>query len=384
MEEIINLQTSESNSVINNPTSSNLPPLKTPDECIQEKIKEILERLQPLRITSKTDVKPDTPVIWKVEGDDERVPLFPIRYVHLITARPKQGKSTFVRFIIGIVLMVKNMFGFVSGSNKPEKVLLIDTEHSKYDTKKIIEKLSAQTGVSEELIDEYVYIHHAQSQSPKELIQTLCDLLFAWNPKLVILDGCAQFVISFNNLEECEEFVNQLRDLSEKYEASIITVLHTNKRPDIDLPKGHLGSLLFQYCCTNVLCDKTQGSNIFKVKDLGSRHAPFSDFEFYIDKKGLICDASEIVANMIREEEERKKQERIRKEQEKLHKLKVGAITILNNAGGTMKKNEFLQAIASMLGKQSKSCYEDLNSLIENKVITESRDKLISIFQVKE
>lgn len=354
-------------------------PLPSVEEAEKEKREEILERLKPLRITSKTEVEPDIPIIWKDESEDERVPLFPTRYVHMITAKPKRGKSTIVRLIIGLVLLTKRLFGFESDSSKPEKIVLIDTEHSKHDTKKIIEKIAKQVDVPYDLIDEYVYIHHAQTQSKDELNQSLEELLFAWKPKLVILDGCAQFVSSFNNDVECDIFWRHLRDLSEKYDASIITVLHTTKSPDNDLPKGHLGSLGAQYCCTVVLLDKLPGSNVFNFKDYGSRHAPFSDFSFYIDKGGLICDASEIIANLEKEAEarkQRKKEEALRK---KLEELKGWSEKTLNDAGGTMPKKDFLEALAAKLGKGVKNCYPDYKSLVEDKFIFETPQKTVQL-----
>lgn len=381
-----NVQPQDAGQVINTPnqyadTTQDLHgiPLSSIEEIEEAKREEILTRLEPLRITSKTEVEEDKPIIWKIESEDERVPLFPTRYIHMITAKPKRGKSTLVRFIIGLVLLAKRLFGFESESSKPEKVVLIDTEHSKHDTKKIIEKIANQVGVSYELIDEYVYIHHALSQSREDLNKDLKDLLFAWRPKMVILDGCVQFVSSFNDEVECGMFVQNLRELSELYDASIIAVLHTTKQPDNDLPKGHLGSLLSQFGCTVGLCEKQKGSNVFNFKDYGSRHASFSDFSFYIDKKGLICDASEIIANLEKEEKERKereKQEKLRKEAES---LKTWAKYSLTNSGGTMTKKDFMEALGIQLNKQWKNCYGEYNSLVNEKIISETPKKMVEL-----
>ncbi|MBQ9650980.1 MAG: AAA family ATPase [Prevotella sp.] len=380
-----NVQPQDAGQVINPDQNANTVqnppriPLPSVEEAVKTKREEILKRLEPLRITSKTEVEEDKPIVWKVESEDERVPLFPIRYVHMITAKPKRGKSTIVRLIIGLVLLVKRLFCFESDSSKPEKVVLIDTEHSKYDTKKIIEKIAKQTGVPYDLIDEYVYIHHAQSQSREELKQSLEELLFAWKPKLVILDGCAQFVSSFNDEVECDEFWRHLRELSEQYDASVITVLHTTKSPDNDLPKGHLGSLGAQYCCTVVLLEKPKGSNVFYLKDYGSRHAPFSDFSFYIDKGGLICDASEIIANLEKEEKARKQREKEEALRKMLEALKAWANETLTNAGGTMPKKAFLDALAAKLGKGVRNCYTEYNALVADKVIFETPQKTVML-----
>ena len=377
--ELTNVQPQDAGQVTNQQVSSNLPPLDDGEDLDQVQRREILARLEPLRITSKTEVEEDKPIVLKVESEDVRVPFFPTRYVHMITAKPKRGKSTLVRFIIGLVLLTKRLFGFESASSKPVKVLLIDTEHSKYDTKKIIEKIAKQVGVPYELIDEYVYIHHAQSQSRSELVKTLKELLFAWKPKLVILDGCAQFVSSFNDEVECDTFVQNLRELSEQYDASIITVLHTTKSPDSDLPKGHLGSFLAQFGCTIVLCEKVKDSNIFKVKDYGSRHAPFSDFSYYIDKNGLICDASEIIANHEKDEKERKLREKQEKLRKKAESFKAWVENTLTSSGGSMPKKDFMEALSSKLKKQLKSCYDNYNTLVAEKIIIETPGKMVEL-----
>ena len=379
LKEILNIQPRDAEEVTNQQVSTNLPPLQSTEETEQMKREEILTRLEPLRITSKTEVEEDKPIIWKIESEDERVPLFPTRYVHMITAKPKRGKSTLVRFIIGLVLLAKRLFGFESESGKPEKVVLIDTEHSKHDTKKIIEKIANQVGVSYELIDEYVYIHHAQSQSRSELMQTLEDLLFAWSPMLVILDGCVQFVSSFNDEIECDTFVRNLRELSERYDASIISVLHTTKNPDSDLPKGHLGSMFSQFGCTIALCEKVKDSNCLKLKDYGSRHAPFSDFSFYIDKKGLICDASEMIANLEKEQKERKKLESEENQRKRTETLKVWVKNTIDNSGGTMTKKNFLEALSIQLKKLPKSCYEDYNTMVAKNIIIETPKKMVEL-----
>lgn len=372
----MNKQNFENNMQQENILSSNIPSLQPVEENKRE---DILRQLEPLRITSKTEVEEDKPIILKIEGEDPSVPLFPIRHIHMITAKPKRGKSTLVRFIMGLILLAKKLLGFKSGSDKPDKILLIDTEHSKYGTKQIIEKIAKQTGVPYDIIDEYLYIHHAQSQSRNELMQTLESLLFAWEPKVVVLDGCAQFVKSFNNEEECDEFVLHLRNLSEQYDASVITVLHTTKQPDNDLPKGHLGSFLAQYGYTIVLCDKINGSNAFSFKDYGSRGIPFSDFSFYIDKQGLICDASEMIANIEKEKLQRKEQQKKEKRQKKTDALRDWAILTVNNAGGNIHKKAFLEALSVHLHKQPKSSYNEYKSLCENQVIYETPEKSVKL-----
>ena len=123
----------------------------------------------------------------------------------------------------------------------------------------------------------------------KQLLCTLILLLtlsFSFsNENVLVIDGIADLVADVNDLEQANECVQRVMEMTHKYQCHIITVIHSNYGSE--KPTGHLGSLLEKKAETQILLSNN-GSNIGEVlvQRKRSRNIPFDDFAFKVNKQG--------------------------------------------------------------------------------------------------
>ena len=90
----------------------------------------------------------------------------------------------------------------------------------------------------------YPLITHPSRDFRLQELERLCELI---RPKLLLLDGGADFVIDVNHTESCVNFVSRLTALANKYGTAVITSIHPNPDQKADhKPRGVLGSELIR------------------------------------------------------------------------------------------------------------------------------------------
>lgn len=73
---------------------------------------------------------------------------------------------------------------------------------------------------------------------------------------IVVLDGYKDFVVDYNSLLECQEFVGKLMSWSSKYKCHITGIIHVNAGSE--KAKGHIGSIV-----------QEKSETILQIKDEG-------------------------------------------------------------------------------------------------------------------
>lgn len=208
---------------------------------------------------------------------------FPLGDIQAFKAKSKSGKTYAASIIAAVILGVE--FGTLKAGLQDTKVLIFDTEQNKLNTAKVMRRVHTLLGwdVSENTDRLHVYsLRRMNLPARKDYIAAKVETC---NPTAIIIDGIADLMMNFNDIEESSLMIDWLMKLSADHNCSVITVLHENKSKDDTGMKGHLGTLLLQKSSDVFQCSKANG--VFTVTETDSRNLPIENFCFCIDGHGI-------------------------------------------------------------------------------------------------
>lgn len=239
---------------------------------------DLIQELTECQIIPFSERIPNPPPLLEFGGK----PIFTRGNISTIIGAPKSGKTMILSYFTAACMNpIKVHPGFKTDSKYPE-ILYYDTEQSPYHSKKCIERIyKILSGNHEEQNLKAFGLRNKNTFKRFELIE------FGINQfpdtSLVIIDGIADLVESYNDEKQCSEITNKLMELSQEYNCHICTVIHIN-RSSKD-PKGHLGAALSQKS-ENVFLVEKKGNNI-TLKTQASRDLELPDLNFKIDEIGI-------------------------------------------------------------------------------------------------
>lgn len=206
-----------------------------------------------------------------------------------IKAKGKNGKSFLSSIFIASALYDDmeedtNEWGFSSSLTDP-RVVYFDTEQNRADTITLARRVHAMAGYSQTEDNPHFTAHSLRAFTPEERLTYIAANIAATRPDLVIVDGVADLLMNFNDIEESNRLIGELMKLSSLNHCAIVCVLHENKAKDDHGMKGHLGTLLLQKC-SEVYQVKKVGDK-FNVSVTDSRRLPLPDFSFMINSEGI-------------------------------------------------------------------------------------------------
>lgn len=195
----------------------------------------------------------------------------------------KSRKTFFASMIISAFVSDKNEFA-MQGDLKGKKVLLIDTEQSKFHVQRVARRIKRIT--KKNINNQIDVLAFREVPDPKMRLAML-DAYLSKNAEkysFVLIDGIVDMVNDYNNQEECRKVVGLLMSWSSIHSLHINSIIHTNK--DQVYARGHLGPELINKSETAFRITKEEGGST-SVKCEASRNAPFDDFEFNVNDLGL-------------------------------------------------------------------------------------------------
>lgn len=236
---------------------------------------------------SHTEVDEQKPCIWINEGDFNTT-VASLGNISTIVGKAKAGKTFLISAIASALLTNSTCLNF--SGKLPEgktKVLIIDTEQSKLDCKKVCNRISLLTGCNENEHSENLIFSRLRGIEPKTIVRVV-DYIVNQNSEIgaVIIDGIKDLIYSINDEREATETAVNLMGWSEKNGIHIFTVLHENK---IDNNvRGHIGTELQNKSETVISVKKhEQQKGLFIVEAKFQRDKEFSPFAFQINSQGL-------------------------------------------------------------------------------------------------
>lgn len=215
------------------------------------------------------------------------VGILPIGDIAAVKAKSKNGKS-FLCSILAASMLGCRDFGFDARPlEKTPLVIYFDTEQNVNNTVCIFNRVRKLLGWDNDKDNHGFYMYNMRKMNIGMRYLRILQEVKDKKPKAVFIDGIADLIGDFNNIEDSGKIINALMQLSAEEECVIVNVLHTNKAKDDNNMKGHLGTMLVQKASDVFEVVRDKASGIFNVTQTESRNLPINDFAFSLDCDGI-------------------------------------------------------------------------------------------------
>lgn len=161
-----------------------------------------------------------------------------------IIALPGYGKSSIFEAILSNMINQEcDSLGFEVNRGIVKKAIYIDFERRTNDVWNSFERMCKRSGIKEntDVDNVWMFGFHAISnfEKRKDILEKVINEI---KPELILLDGAGDMVKITNDEQESILLRQWFREISNKYQCSILTTLHPN--PGGEKPRGWIGSEL--------------------------------------------------------------------------------------------------------------------------------------------
>lgn len=270
--------------------------------------------------------------------------------ISCIKGKAKSRKSFFVAYIVSLVLI----------QNPAAKILLIDTEQSKYfvvNVMKRIYRLMGWTSLKEQF--RILSLREYEVEDRKGiLVQAIED----YGSDFIVLDGGVDIISDFNDTAESKAVVGLLMKLSTIHNCHILSILHEGKSNG-EL-RGHYGAEMLNKSQT--VFEVVKDGEISNVSPYATRSMPFEDFSFRIED-GLPVHNGQVI--------------RMTKKEQSEYNMKLWSVKILA-PNKLMEYEEFANEYAELAGCTPRTAKTHLSKLQKmNYIVKEKSTKLYKLFK---
>ena len=207
-----------------------------------------------------------------------------------VQAPPKTMKTFFISLLTSVYVSESgsNKFGGkLKGYRDNKCVIHFDTEQGKFHAQRVFKRVIDMNEDSDVGCYHTFGLRAIGYKTRLEFIEYyLQKTVDSGNEVgLVVIDGIADLVSDVNNLEEANNCVQKVMELSARFNCHIVTVIHSNFGSD--KPTGHLGSLLEKKTETQIQLEKnTVNEGWVTVSCKRSRGYSFETFSFKVNQLG--------------------------------------------------------------------------------------------------
>ena len=243
-----------------------------------------------------------------------KTPLPPMEHLFLMYGKPcfyrgeltancgkaKSGKTLFLSILMACTMReqpepgedgsenLAKILALERVSDKPIRVLWIDTEQSKQSTQDIeINRIMPLAGLSD-ISDDQFYAYNLRGLG-YEMRRKLVEMaIMKVQPDLVIIDGIKDLVPDINDAVQATLLMEQLMALAQNGKCCIVNVLHQNKSEADNKMRGSIGTELTNKAFEVFQCEYIEESDTFKVKHaLSRKHRIRKKMYYRLDDDGL-------------------------------------------------------------------------------------------------
>ena len=190
-----------------------------------------------------------------------------------------------------------NYFNEIVGIGSEGRWIIdIDTEQSRYHTKRMKSDICRMVGVSN--YPKMVTFHlrrYEPAQRRRFLEWIAYESEYSGNIGLICVDGAADLIDDSNDLVSSQALTNLFMKITEDQDCHLITVLHKTKSGG--KPTGHIGSAIMKKAETVAFV--TRDEDEVKVTPDYTRNYPFREFTFKLDADYLPKDVGAIEMEAI-------------------------------------------------------------------------------------
>lgn len=246
------------------------------NSCIIDR-NEVIER-QPVAISAGH---------YKYRGKEYPLPLVSYGDFAAIVGASKSKKSILKSLLVGSYVggdtPVNCCSNFLGHERKDKYVFDIDTEQSKYHSKRVFDRIDTMSGMQYE---NYIGIslRDKSAKERRELINYIVmESEYRNNIGLISIDGAADLVENFNDVTECASLADDFLTWTSVSKAALITVLHKNF--GTSKPVGHLGSFILKKAETVLSVDVDEENKEYSnAVNTHSRNKSVPDFTFMLNE----------------------------------------------------------------------------------------------------
>ncbi len=212
-----------------------------------------------------------------------------------VIGKAKSKKSFLI--MIALAAAVKQSEGLITVefAKDKDKVLLFDTEQSKFHIQRAVKRISYLAGnIHPHNLETYGLRRHPPVTRLAMIEQCIYD---NYDTGLVVIDGIRDLVTSINDEEQATMITSKLLKWTEERNIHIIIVLHQNKGDNN--ARGHVGSEIINKAETVISVSKDpDNKEISNVQVEYARDKEFEPFSFTIDENGMPA----VVENFLKPE----------------------------------------------------------------------------------
>ena len=197
----------------------------------------------------------------------------------------KAGKSALLSAMIAGGICDENycgafvdLLGLECKPSTGKAIIHFDTEQSRHDHDNVVRTAIRRAEMEEEGPPPFLLSYRTRSFRTPSRFPYLCACMERASRDFggiyfVLIDGICDLFPDVNDATGAEDNVHKLLVLAERYDCSIILVIHENPGTTFGKTRGHLGSELQRKCMSNLKIAKDNVSEIVTVWTEGSRHA---------------------------------------------------------------------------------------------------------------
>ena len=240
-------------------------------------------KLDQCRIMSDTEVPPED-FLLRLFGK----PCFPRRDLSTITGTEKCGKTFFTSMLMACC-SEKNVLELERISEEPLRVMWYDTEQSRQSTKSILtERIYQLIHTEKNELDKQYFVFNVRACSCQERMDYLVAGIEAYQPDMVIIDNVSDLLPSINDPEGSAKVIDQLMQLSTKFNCNITIVIHLNRSGEKRNLRGWLGTEILHKAFDVYYCEQIEKTDVFSVEQTFTRKYRVAETLYYkIDENGL-------------------------------------------------------------------------------------------------
>ena len=225
-------------------------------------------------IDNETQLKPYT-IILGEKKDGRHIEILSSGNTSLFLGKAKAGKT------YGAMVICKIIFqpGEDYISNFDNGIVIFDTEQKSQHSKRFYRRLCFMlTGRYDNIPKFKLFCLRSYNKDQRrKFIKYYID---KFKPTLAIIDNVRDVLKNFNDIDQSDEVVTELANLSESTETHITSTLHVNKN-DFNA-RGHIGSELTQKAETVFLLDMTSDEVTREISAAYTRNEKFTPIQFEI------------------------------------------------------------------------------------------------------
>lgn len=252
----------------------------------EDESENLLNELKECLITFESNItKPPTILSIRNEFDFKEISIMTSGNISVIKGKAKSKKTYLLKMFASTLIKNFEVFRNIVPTLPENKrnVIIIDTEQSRYDTKKMTYQIVSLAKCS----DSYLTTINFRGKTAQSIIKQMKFIVEKFtNIGIIFIDQVADLVKSLNNEEEAIKIVKFLEQISVEKDLHICCIVHINKQDNF--AQGWLGTQLMKKAETIINVSKHEASKRLGIvePDL-TRGEEFEPFVFSINDNGL-------------------------------------------------------------------------------------------------